>query len=91
LSIYDINVSTELPVGSARPSQQEKDLYALKSLNRLAWEKNQGKNVAVGGLDGVVSVFEVGSDLGGQEGRGDAWVGLRKWAGRLEAARGREN
>jgi dynein intermediate chain len=91
LSIYDINVSTELPVGSARPSQQEKDLYALKSLNRLAWEKNQGKNVAVGGLDGVVSVFEVGSDLGGQESKGDAWVGVRKWASRLEAAKGREN
>ena len=70
ISIYDINVSMELPVGSARPSGQEKDLYALKSLNRLSWEKGHGKNVAVGGLDGVVSVFEVGSELGGQEGDG---------------------
>jgi dynein intermediate chain len=91
LSIFDINVSTELPVGSARPSRQEKDLYALKSLNRLAWEKGQGRNVAVGGLDGVVSVFEVGSELGGQESRSDAWVGVRKWASRQEAARVREN
>ena len=90
LSIYDINVSMELPVGSARPSGQEKDLYALKSLNRLSWEKSQGKNVAVGGLDGVVSVFEVGSELGGQEGRGDAWMGVRKTAGRMEATKSRE-
>ena len=91
LSIFDLGVSTEVPVGSARPSRQEKDLFALKSLNRLAWEKGQGRNVAVGGLDGVVSVFEVGGELGGQESRGDAWVGVRKWASRLEAGRVREN
>ena len=91
LSIFDINVSTEVPVGSARPSSQEKDFYAArKSLNRLAWEKGQGKSVAVGGLDGVVSVFEVGSELGGVETRGDAWVGVRKWASRAEGAGVRE-
>ena len=68
LDVYDINVSSEVPVGSARPSVQERDLYALKSLNKLAWEKNAGKNVAVGGLDGVATVFEVGSELGGDGG-----------------------
>ncbi|KAK5174084.1 uncharacterized protein LTR77_001164 [Saxophila tyrrhenica] len=82
LDIYDINASSEIPVASARPSHQEKDLYALRSLNKMAWEKNQGRNVAVGGLDGVATVFEVGPELGGVESKGDAWVGVRKWVAR---------
>ena len=83
LDIYDINSSSaEIPVGSARPSHQEKDLYSLKSLNKLSWEKNQGKHVAVGGLDGVTTVFEVGGELGGVESKGEAWVGVKKWVGR---------
>lgn len=88
LDIYDLLASSEVPVASARPSHYEKDLYALRSLNKVAWEKTQGKNVAVGGLDGVATVFEVGSELGGPEGRGDAWVGVRKWVGRQ--GKGRE-
>lgn len=82
LDVYDIGVSSDLPVASARPSHQEKDVYALRSLNKLAWEKNQGKHVAVGGLDGVATVFEVGSELGGLETKGDKWLGVRKWVGR---------
>jgi dynein intermediate chain len=82
LDIYDINASSEVPVGGARPSHQEKDIYALKSLNKLAWEKNQGRHVAVGGLDGVTTVFEVGSELGGLDTKSDAWVGVKKWVGR---------
>jgi dynein intermediate chain len=51
-------------------------------LNRLAWEKNQGRQVAVGGLDGIVTVFEVGSELGGVDTKSEAWVGVKKWVGR---------
>jgi dynein intermediate chain len=82
LDIYDINASEEVPVGSARPSHLDRDIYALKSLNRLAWEKNQGRQVAVGGLDGIVTVFEVGSELGGVDTKSEAWVGVKKWVGR---------
>ena len=84
LDIYDINSSTEIPVASARPSYQEKDVFGLKSLNALAWEKGQGRHVAVGGLGGVVSVFEVGAGLamaGGGLGREEG-VGVRKWVNR---------
>lgn len=82
LDIFDVNVSSEVPVGTARPSNQEKDIYGLKSLNKLSWEKSQGKHVAVGGLDGMTTVFEVGSELGGSETKSEAWVGVRKWVGR---------
>jgi len=88
LDVYDINVSTEVPVGSARPSHVEKDVFGLKSLNKLAWEKEQGRNVAVGGLDGVATVFEVGSELGGVEARTEKWAAVRKWVGRQGRGRG---
>ncbi|KAK1045925.1 hypothetical protein LTR74_018042 [Friedmanniomyces endolithicus] len=91
LDIYDLLVSTEVPVASARPGessvasggvQERRDAFGLKSLNKLAWEKQSGKHVAVGGLDGVATVFEVGRKIGGAETRADAWMGLRKWVGR---------
>ncbi|QIW98175.1 hypothetical protein AMS68_003693 [Peltaster fructicola] len=82
LDIYDINASTEIAVGTATPSHHEKDLYSLKSLNHLSWEKTQGKHVAVGGLDGVTTIFEVGNELGGIETKGDRWIGVKKWISR---------
>lgn len=84
--VFDLLASSEVPVASTMPSHQERNAYGLKSLNSLAWEKSAGKLAAVGGLDGVTTVFEVGRELGGVEERGDAWVGVRKWAAR--AARG---
>lgn len=89
LDVYDLLASSEVPVASARPSHYEKDVYALRSLNQVAWEKSQGKHVAVGGLDGVATVFEVGGELGGAESRADASVGVRKWVGR-QGREGRE-
>ncbi|KAF2480356.1 WD40-repeat-containing domain protein [Neohortaea acidophila] len=83
LEVFDVNASSEVAVGRARPSHHERDVYARNlSLNKLAWEKGQGKHVAVGGLDGVATVFEVGTELGGVESKGDAWVGVKKWVGR---------
>ena len=83
LDIYDINISTEVPVSSARPGMREGEAHGLQSLNKLAWEKTQGKHVAVGGLDGMTTVFEVGSELGGVETQADAWVGVKKWVGKM--------
>lgn len=86
LDIFDITASSDIPVATARPSHMEKDVYALRSLNKLAWEKNQGKHVAVGGLDGVTTVFEVGNELGGVETKSEKWAGVRKWVGRQSKA-----
>jgi dynein intermediate chain len=86
LDIFDITASSDIPVATARPSHIEKDAYALRSLNKLAWEKNQGKHVAVGGLDGVTTVFEVGNELGGVETKSEKWAGVRKWVSRQSKA-----
>lgn len=56
-----------------------------RSLNKCAWEAVDGKKIAVGGLDGVVSVFEVGSDLSGVErARAEEWDGVKRLVSRLE-------
>jgi dynein intermediate chain len=93
LEVWDINVDVEVPVQSIKPSDNKRGAFASmpsglgymnRSLNKLAWEKNEGKRVAVGGMDGVVTVFEVGNDLGGVETRGEEWSGVKRLIGRLE-------
>ena len=63
--------------------------YRLHSLNKVAWEPGEGRRLATGGIEGVVSVFEVGPDLGGKEGvRNEEWASVKKLVARLEAAGG---
>jgi len=87
LEIWDLNADIEVPV--QRVGTNDKlggGAWKKRSLNRVAWERNEGKRIAVGGLDGVVTVFEVGSELGGSEGvRQDEWTGVKKVVGRAEA------
>jgi len=88
LEVFDINVDVEVPVARAQPSHTEGEVFGVKSLNKLAWEHTEGKKVAVGGLDGIVTVFEVGSDLGGLDGLAkDDWIGVKKLVSRLDKSR----
>ncbi|GAB7347989.1 hypothetical protein MBLNU459_g5488t2 [Dothideomycetes sp. NU459] len=89
LEIFDINVDVEVPVARTQPSHAQGDVFGVKSLNKLSWEHNEGKKVAVGGLDGVATVFEVGSDLGGLEGsaKGEDWMGVKRLVARLDRSR----
>ena len=89
LEIWDVNGDVEVPVQRVVPS----DAGAAKgpagaglmrrSLNKLAWERNEGRRVGVGGMDGVVTVFDVGPELGGDV-RSDEWGGVKRLVGRLE-------
>lgn len=89
LEVFDINVDVEVPVARAQPSHIVDEVFVSKSLNRLAWEQNEGKKVAVGGLGGRVTIFEVGSELGGVEGlgRGEDFMGVKRLVGRLDKTR----
>ncbi|CBX95715.1 similar to cytoplasmic dynein 1 intermediate chain 2 [Plenodomus lingam JN3] len=93
LEVWDINVDMEVPMQSVKPSDGKKGAFANmptglgymnRSLNKLAWEKNEGRRVAVGGMDGVVTVFEVGNDLGGVETRSEEWSGVKRLVSRME-------
>lgn len=91
LEIWDINADLEVPAAKIKPSEwKDKEGIPVssgkpRSLNRVAWEGQEGKRVAVGGLDGVVSVFEVESGLGGKEGqRKEEWTDMKRLVSRLD-------
>jgi len=53
--------------------------YVGNSLNKCAWEHGEGRKLAVGGLDGVVTVFEVGEALSGRRNAEvSEWEGMRR-------------
>ncbi|KAI9761921.1 MAG: hypothetical protein M4579_000704 [Chaenotheca gracillima] len=88
LEIWDITIDTEVPVARTQPSggRGTGGAHLRQSLNKVAWEEHEGKKVAVGGLDGVVTVFEVGSDLGGADNaRLEEWASVKKLVARIEA------
>ncbi|KAI8629358.1 cytoplasmic dynein-like protein 1 intermediate chain 2 [Xylariaceae sp. FL1651] len=88
LELWDITVETEIPVAKISPTPRKDGRQLLsKSLNKVAWECIDGKRLATGGIDAVVSLFEVGPDLGGKEAvRSEEWTSVKKLVARLEAA-----
>ncbi|KAL0257235.1 hypothetical protein SLS55_008045 [Diplodia seriata] len=89
LEIWDVNIDVEVPVAKTSPSDKRGVNFMARSLNKVSWEKNEGKRLATGGLDGVVTVFEVGAELGGQDNlRQEEWTGVKKFVQRLDTAGG---
>jgi dynein intermediate chain len=85
LEVWDLNHDVEVPVAKVLPTAEMGAAWPKRSLNKCAWERNEGKKIAVGGLDGVVTVFEVGNELGGTEGKADEWTQVKKVVTRAEA------
>jgi len=87
LELWDITVETEEPVARISPSARKDGRTMLsKSLNRVTWEPSEGKRLATGGIDGSLTLFEVGPDLGGKVGlKNEEWVSVRKLVNRFEA------
>ncbi|KAI9694479.1 MAG: hypothetical protein M1822_000095 [Bathelium mastoideum] len=96
LEIWDLTVEVEVPVAKMRPSagggartSATSASYMAQSLNKCSWEAHEGKRIAVGGLEGVVTVVELGSELGGAESvRPDEWAEVKRMATRLDQVTG---
>ncbi|KAF3769249.1 WD40 repeat-like protein [Cryphonectria parasitica EP155] len=86
LELWDITVETEEPVTRISPSPRKDSRTMLsKSLNKVRWEQQEGKRLAAGGIDGALTVFEVGPDLGGKESlRNEEWTNVKKLVNRVE-------
>lgn len=89
--VWDLMLDIEIPVAKATPSANTKGLgqaaaYLPKSLNKVAWDEKEGKRLAVGGAGGLVTVFEVGSDLGGEGVKNEEWAGVKRLVARLDKA-----
>lgn len=88
LELWDISKETEEPVSRITPSQRQDGRAGLlsRSLNKVAWEPNEGKRIATGGIDGALTVFEVAGGLGGKEGlKNEEWTNVKKLVNRVEA------
>ncbi|KAI9798881.1 MAG: hypothetical protein M1833_004384 [Piccolia ochrophora] len=99
LEAWDLTVETEVPLATAQPSVHKASgggaggggasLLLPRSLNKLAWEPHDGKRIAVGGLDGVVTVFDVGNELGGADNaRADEWASVKRLVARVDGGKG---
>ncbi|KAI9769650.1 MAG: hypothetical protein M1840_003887 [Geoglossum simile] len=87
LEIWDITVDAEVPLAKAQPSNRKGASLLTKSLNKVAWGEHDGKKIAVGGLDGVVTIFDVGSELGGVDNaRAEEWSSMKKLVGKWDGA-----
>jgi dynein intermediate chain, cytosolic len=82
LEVFDLNVDLEVPVAKAAPSPG-KGVSLVTGLNKCAWEEKRGGLIATGGLDGVVTLFEVGKGLSGDS-RSEEWTALKKALARAE-------
>lgn len=87
IEIWDLYTDTEVPAVKATPSKGRGGVLT-KSLTKVAWEEREGRRVATGGLDGVVTVFEVGKALSGpgEEVPAEEWAGVKRLVGKLEQA-----
>lgn len=79
VELWDLSRDMEVPLSRAKPSSQN-DSYLNRPLNKLAWRKPDGSRIAVGGLDGVVTVFDVAI----QPSEKESWAKLKRRLGQLE-------
>lgn len=89
VEVWDLTIDTEVPVTSTNPhiDKSIQGGYVAKSLDKVTWEEKEGKRLGVGGAAGVVTVFEVGSELAGESVRNEEWSRMKRLVGRVEASR----
>lgn len=91
LEVWDLAVDAEVPVARGVPAPRPGAAAGTRgrALNKCAWEPHEGRKVAVGGLDGVLSLWEVGGELGGAESaKAEEWSRMKRLVGKLEGKGG---
>jgi dynein intermediate chain len=85
LEVFDLNFDIEVPIARASPARGKRGTPLARGLNKCAWEERKGALIATGGLDSVVSVFEVGRGLSGGAGEAnpEEWMGVRRLVGKM--------
>ncbi|PTU23829.1 hypothetical protein P175DRAFT_0468761 [Aspergillus ochraceoroseus IBT 24754] len=85
LEVWDLYTDTEVPVVRTTPSKGRGGILT-RSLNKVAWEEREGRRLATGGLDGVVTIFEVGRGLSGtpDDVPAEEWTGMKRLISKLE-------
>lgn len=88
VEVWDLTFDMEVPVTRATPSSNKAaglaGTYSPRSLNKVAWEEKGGKRLAVGGAAGLVTVFEVGTELSGEGTKSEEWASTKRLMGKLE-------
>ncbi|KAL4798192.1 WD40-repeat-containing domain protein [Aspergillus venezuelensis] len=85
LEVWDLYTDIEVPAVKTTPSKGRAGVLS-RSLNKVAWEEREGRRLATGGLDGVVTVFEVGRGLSGtpDDVPNEEWTGMKRLVSKLE-------
>ncbi|KAJ5902375.1 hypothetical protein N7495_002903 [Penicillium taxi] len=85
VEVWDLYTDTEVPAVRTTPSRGPGSA-PTRSLNKVAWEEREGRRLATGGLNGVITVFEVGKGLGGppEEVPAEEWAGMKRLVAKLE-------
>ncbi len=89
VEVWDLTIDTEVPVTRTTPAVDRsiQGGYVAKSLEKITWEEKEGKRLGVGGAAGVVTIFEVGSELAGESVRNEEWSRMKRLVSRVEAGR----
>lgn len=85
--VYDLCQSHEIPIAKGAPAGQggASGTGTPRALNKVVWDHDEGRRLAVAGVDGVLTVLEVPDALGGKEPSADQYAKLNarlKFVGR---------
>ncbi|KAK2775268.1 hypothetical protein FQN52_000721 [Onygenales sp. PD_12] len=88
VEVWDLCTDTEVYAAREAPTKA-RNAVIEQSLNKVAWDERDGRRLATGGLDGVLTVFEVGKELSGgpDEVPSEDWAGMKRLVGKLEQGR----
>ncbi|KIW21303.1 hypothetical protein PV08_01883 [Exophiala spinifera] len=89
LEVFDLTYDLEVPIARGTPTRGKNGVVPFKGLNKVAWEEKRGSHIAVGGLDGIVTVFDVGKGLqcGNNETKMEEWTAMKRLVTKLEGGK----